>query len=215
MLSRVRPVCAAHVTAGLYGNTRTQVQISLSDSWPRRVAMAFPNSISPIRFPYSILSSSHTCRYPGSALCSGARFRYSWPVANIDQSRRAIRFANATATTILGGVSSIWASQGSTQRFRRSIELITDIAPMMSNRRTSFWPIFVTRPSRYLPPVECCLRTRLSQAAKSRPLRKFFAGGQKAATSIADMGPTPGKRLPCRDLPSDNLLFPNRRRASG
>ena len=118
--------------------------------------------------------------------------RYCWPVVSIAQSRLAIRFANATATTILGRVSSIRASQGSTQRFRLSIELITDIVPMISSRLTSFWPIFVTRPSRSLPPVECCRGTRPSYAAKSRPLRKFFTGGQKASTAIADIGPTPG-----------------------
>ena len=35
----------------------------------------------------------------------------------------------------------------------------------------SRWPIFDVRPSRCLPPVECCVGTRPSHAAKSRPLR--------------------------------------------
>ena len=50
----------------------------------------------------------------------------------------------------------------------RVAQRMTDIAPMMSNRRISRCPIFDVRPKTCLPPVECCRGTRPSQAAKSR-----------------------------------------------
>ena len=43
-----------------------------------------------------------------------------------------------------------------------------------------------------LPPLECCKGVSPTQAAKSRPLLKAFAGGANAATAVAVTGPTPG-----------------------
>jgi hypothetical protein len=52
----------------------------------------------------------------------------------------------------------------------RPSQLNRDIAPIISNRRMSNWPAFETRPSRSLPPEECCRGTSPTQAAKSRIL---------------------------------------------
>ena len=53
-------------------------------------------------------------------------------------------------------------------------------------------PSFEVFPSLCLPPVECCLGTRPSQAAKSRPRRNCSIGGAKVSTASAVIGPTPG-----------------------
>ena len=74
----------------------------------------------------------------GLPLSDGPANAIVWPVINMAQSLRAILFAKATATTIRGRDSSIRANHGSAQRFQRSMELMTDIAPMISNRLTSF-----------------------------------------------------------------------------
>ena len=53
-------------------------------------------------------------------------------------------------------------------------------------------PIFDVRPSTCFAPLECCLGTKPSQAAKSRPLLKVTMVGAKASTAIAVIGPIPG-----------------------
>ena len=66
------------------------------------------------------------------------------------------------------------------------------MAPTISSRRMSVWPILLTAPSRALPPVERWRGTRPSQAAKLRPLSKVARLGAKAAMAPAVTGPMPG-----------------------
>lgn len=63
---------------------------------------------------------------------------------------------------------------------------------MISNRRISRWPIFEVRPSTCFPPLECCLGTNPSQAAKSRAFRNVVMVGAKASIAMAVIGPIPG-----------------------
>ena len=93
---------------------------------------------------------------------------------------RAIRLASATATSMRGLRASILASHGSFVLPRRTAQRTTAMAPVISSRLKSRWPIFDILPSRGLPPVECWRGTRPSQAAKSRPRRKPSIGGAKA-----------------------------------
>jgi len=74
----------------------------------------------------------------------------------------------------------------------RAAALVAELAPMIRRRRKLRSPIFVVRPNRSLPPLECCLGTRPSQAAKSRPRRKVTAAGAKGTSAVAMTGPTPG-----------------------
>jgi hypothetical protein len=86
------------------------------------------------------------------------------------QIARAILLANATATSIFGFLPSMRASHDPAAIDLRPSQLNRDIAPIISNRRMSNWPAFETRPSRSLPPEECCRGTSPTQAAKSRIL---------------------------------------------
>jgi hypothetical protein len=56
---------------------------------------------------------------------------------------------------------------------------------------------FEVLPSCGLPPVEFCLRTNPSQAAKSLPRRKQFRSGAKISIAKAVIGPTHGLGTPC------------------
>ena len=105
---------------------------------------------------------------------------------------RAIRFASATATSIRGLRASIRASHEPAGAPRRTALRTTAMAPMINSRLMSRCPIFDTLPSRDLPPVECCLGTRPSQAEKSRPRLKLSKGGAKASIADAVIGPSPG-----------------------
>ena len=53
-------------------------------------------------------------------------------------------------------------------------------------------PRFEIAPSFCLPPVDFCSGVSPSQAAKSRPVRKFSAAGTSAVIAVAAIGPTPG-----------------------
>ena len=81
--------------------------------------------------------------------------------------------------------------------------VITDIAPVISRLRISFWPIFETLPSRSLPPVDCCIGTRPSQAPKSRPRSKQLVSGAKASIAKAVCSPAPGIVVNLCTLPDD------------
>ena len=108
------------------------------------------------------------------------------------QIPRAILFANAIATSILGFLASIRDSHDPSGIFFRPSQFNRDIAPMISNRRMSACPAFEMRPRRSFPPDECCRGTKPNHAAKSRPRRKLSIGGAKASTANALTGPTPG-----------------------
>ncbi len=90
----------------------------------------------------------------------------------------------------------------------RPIQLMRDIAPMISSRRMSTWPSLETLPSRALPPDECCFGTSPSKAAKSRPHRNMSMGVAKASIAMAVSGPTSGIVLSRRDISdcSDSFL---------
>ena len=68
---------------------------------------------------------------------------------------------------------------------------MTAMAPMISSRRISRWPIFEVRPSRRFLPVECWISTRPSQAAESRPRLKVVIGDANASTAMAVIGSFP------------------------
>ena len=85
------------------------------------------------------------------------------------QMPRAILLASVIATSIFGLRFSIVSSQLPLRTPNRVAAVITDIAPVISRLQISFWPIFETLPSRTLPSVACCIGTRPSQAARSRP----------------------------------------------
>ncbi len=74
--------------------------------------------------------------------------------------------------------SSIRASHDPVRAPFREAHWMTAMAPMMSSRRISRWPIFEVWPSRCFPPVECWTGTSPSQAAKSRPRLKVSSAEQ-------------------------------------
>ena len=108
------------------------------------------------------------------------------------QSARAILLASAAATSIFGFRASMRESHDPLAIDVRPNRLRRDIAPMISSLRMSVWPAFDIRPSRSLPPDECCRGTRPSHAAKSRPRLNVPIGGAKASIASAMSGPTPG-----------------------
>lgn len=73
---------------------------------------------------------------------------------------RATLLATGTAATIRGFRPRIAASQLSGNMLLRTIQRIRHMAPTMSSFRISVCPILLTRTSRVLPSVECCLGTR-------------------------------------------------------
>src|SRR6185503_12490127 len=68
----------------------------------------------------------------------------------------------------------------------------TDVAPTTSRDRNNGLPILEIRPNRSLPPLECDLGVKPSQAAKCRPDLKAAGSGTNALTEAAMMAPTPG-----------------------
>jgi len=123
---------------------------------------------------------------------------------------RAILFASATATSILGLHANMRAHHvPSGAPLRLCAAWTADMAPMISNRRRSFWPILCPTvhfrrkchervdilPSLVLPPVECWRGARPIQAAKSRPLENISGGAASTAIDTAVTGPIPGMAI--------------------
>jgi hypothetical protein len=101
----------------------------------------------------------------------------------------------------MGGLrSSGRANQGFCGAPWRSAQRTTAIAPVISRRRMSRWPIFEVFPNRCLPPVEARRGTSPSHAAKSRPRLNWSIGGAKVSTARAPIGPTPGMVCKRRDV---------------
>ena len=100
--------------------------------------------------------------------------------------------ARATITSIRGLRASIFPSQDPDGVPCLIALRTTELAPMISRRRSVRSPIFEIAPSFCLPPLECCDGVSRTQAAKSRPLLKASAGGANAANAVAITGPTPG-----------------------
>src|SRR5215813_10686192 len=114
------------------------------------------------------------------------------PVVRKAQTVRAILLARATITSIRGFRASIRASQAPDGVPCLIALRTTELAPMISRRRSVRSPIFDVAPSFCLPPLECCDGVSPTQAAKSRPLLKALVGGANAANAVAVTGPTPG-----------------------
>jgi len=70
------------------------------------------------------------------------------------QIARAILLASAIATSILGFLACMRASQEPSVIVLRPIQFNRDMAPIISNRRISACPALEVRPSRSLPPDE-------------------------------------------------------------
>jgi hypothetical protein len=103
-----------------------------------------------------------------------------------------MRLASATATSIFGLRASIRASYEPSGAPLRAARRTAATAPMISNLRMSRRPIFDVRPSRSLPPLECCLGVRPTQAAKSRPFENVSISDAKVVIAAALIGPNPG-----------------------
>jgi len=117
---------------------------------------------------------------------------YDPPRAISAQTVLAILFASATVISMRGFRASMPANHAPALSGLRPATFVTELAPMMRSLRKLRSPIFVVRPRRSFPPLECCRGTRPSQAAKSRPRRKVLAAGASAASAVAITGPTPG-----------------------
>ena len=63
--------------------------------------------------------------------------------------------------------------------------MMTALAPMIRSGRSVRSPILNVAPSSCLPPVECWLGVKPSQAAKSRPLAKVSAASARATSAVA------------------------------
>src|SRR5215213_5567292 len=102
---------------------------------------------------------------------------------------RAILFASATVTSRTGRRSSSPRTHAPAALFHCPARYTIGVAPSTRSLRISRLPAFVIRPRRVLPPVECWLGTRPSQAAKCRALLKFpMPSPTVAASSEAVIG---------------------------
>ena len=194
MLSCVRPEGAALImAAGWYGDARNIGTSSSRASWPFE-SPCFVCSRPCRSIALTVRRPPHT--HVSDAACTQADalagFLKSLFVVIMDQRPRATLLARAMATSMRGFLASIRPSQLPSGAPLRLACCTTAIAPVMSSRRVSRWPIFDVPPSRCLPPVECCRGTRPSHAAKSRDRRKMVMGGAKVSIAIALIGPTPG-----------------------
>jgi hypothetical protein len=124
-----------------------------------------------------------------ATIITGSRYASFFVI--MAQTIRAILLASAIATSISGLRSNIRLSHKPAIPFRLA-HWTTDMAPMISNRRISRCPIFDVRPSRSLPPLECCRGTRPSQAAKSRSRLPEIAARANAGSVMALSNPIPG-----------------------
>src|SRR3954471_11830787 len=80
------------------------------------------------------------------------------------QAMRAVLLARASSTTLVGWRASRAVSQAERISFLRRDQLRWARAPCTNRRLIYPSPRFEMRPSRSLPPLECCCGTRPSQA---------------------------------------------------
>ena len=104
---------------------------------------------------------------------------------------RAILLASATAASLRGLRASKASSQGEASLAPGRTWRITALAPTTSRVRSRRLPARLMRPSRVLPPVECCRGVRPRKAARWRP-EVNWAGSIANARLIAVTGPIPG-----------------------
>src|SRR5215211_1882623 len=184
-------------TAGRYGDTLTWRK-SLERVLSSLASVAFPGPdlTDHLTLPFVGLLTRPTfpkLRRPRLAqITATAGTRKSSPFASMAQTERAILLASAIATSILGLRASMRWSQLPFGAPLRKAARTRVIAPIISRRRISRWPIFEIFPRTCLPPVDCCRGTSPSQAAKSRPRLKTSIGGAKVSIARAVIGPTPG-----------------------
>jgi hypothetical protein len=81
----------------------------------------------------------------------------------------------------------------------RSICRMTARGPWMSSVRRYVSPRLLIPCKFVLPPDECCLGTKPSQAASCRPFAKFFASPTEATRALAVIGPIPRISSSLRD----------------
>src|SRR6266498_3590439 len=105
------------------------------------------------------------------------------------QAMRAILLASATAATLIGRRSIRRVSQGRFVPCWRAYR-VTAIAPAASSQRKCRLPCFEILPSLSLPPVECCLGTKLIDAARPRPDENVFQSPTSATSAVADRANT-------------------------
>src|SRR3954452_11249904 len=170
---QVRPDMAA----SRYGDMRTWRKSfvrALSSVAP--VAFPGPDLTDHLILPYVDLLTRPTfpqLRRPMLAqIAATGGTRKSSPFTSMAQTERAILLASAIATSIFGLRASMRCSQLPSGAPLRKAERTTVIAPMISRRRISRWPIFEIFPKTCSPPVECCRGTSPSQVAKLRPRLK-------------------------------------------
>ena len=108
------------------------------------------------------------------------------------QTILAILLASAAAASLIGLRAISLPIQLSEKLGSRRPHRIAERAPVTNRRRIVRSPILVIPPRRSLPPLEFCLGTRPSHAAKSRPERKPCMFGTPAMIALAVIGPTPG-----------------------
>jgi hypothetical protein len=143
-------------------------------------------------------------------------------------SRHAMRtnlLASATATSLSGFCSMIFASQGEALVFPFRICRSSAVVPTMSVDLIDGSPAFVMPPKRVRPPVEWSFGVNPSQAAKWRPDLNVSAGGAFMLSIVEPIG-TPGTDHPglspraclCRGpvsaLKQEGLLHTRRREES-
>jgi hypothetical protein len=122
-----------------------------------------------------ITSISADAPQPPASVGSG---RYSYavrltsPCVSKAHAILAILLASATAASLIGLRAISLPIQLSEKPGSRRPHRIAERAPVTNKRRIVRSPIFVIRPRRSFPPLEFCLGTRPSHAAKSRPERK-------------------------------------------
>src|SRR3954453_6148822 len=140
---QVRPDMAA----GRYGDTRTwRKSFERALSSVASVAFPGPDLTDHLTLPFVDLLTRLTfpkLRRPMLAqIATTVGTRKSSPFASIAQTERAILLASAITTSIFGLRASVrWSQLPSGAPFRKA-QRTTAIAPMISRRRISRWPIF-------------------------------------------------------------------------
>src|SRR4051794_18234163 len=206
---RVLPCVRPLVRHGWWPRARMGVRGSGPHHWsalealPVRLVLLTPPhrrcAIPVLRPPYTLDGLA-----PAPAYAAAAGARYVPPFVSSAQAMRAFLLASATITSIGGLRASMRASQEPAATPLRLAQRTTPEAAMISSRRSVRSPMREVRPSRSLPPVECCSRVRPTQAAKSRPERKVSTGGASASIAVAIRGPMPGMFM-SRRAPSSRL----------
>src|SRR6185436_13923672 len=140
---QVRPDRAA----GRYGDTRTwRKSLKRALSSVAFIAFPGPDLTDHLTLPFVDLLTRPTFPKPRrpmlAQITAAVGTRKSSPLASMAQTERAILLASAIATSIFGLRASMRCSQLPSGAPFRKVERTTAIAPMISRRRISRWPIF-------------------------------------------------------------------------